>query len=248
MKTNMKNTKGFKTLWICFDTNDSDKHQLFFKEHSIRNQEPEYPRNRTLFVLNIPPYATTDCLKHAFIKLCGDIHLITFSKAKGFKTAYIVFKKESSLDKALELSDDYVITLSSDENMCLTGLRKWCKEYNDSLYNENITKKQVEEYLTLYDKEIKNRIEQIAEEDDDGWVTIAGGKKRGQFAPSRKESTIGKVQEKEEQRKKKKQLLNFYTFQIRESKKQELAELRKKFELDKQRLQELKLKRTFKPF
>lgn len=187
-------------------------------------------------------------MKHAFIKLCGDIHLITFSKAKGFKTAYIVFKKESSLDKALELSDDYVITLSSDENMCLTGLRKWCKEYNDSLYNENITKKQVEEYLTLYDKEIKNRIEQIAEEDDDGWVTIAGGKKRGQFAPSRKESTIGKVQEKEEQRKKKKQLLNFYTFQIRESKKQELAELRKKFELDKQRLQELKLKRTFKPF
>jgi len=145
------------------------------------------------------------------------------------------------------------------------------------LYNENITKQQVEEYLTLYDKEIKNRTGRIAEEDDDGWVTIAGGKKRGQFAPSRKESTIGKVQEKEEQRKKKKQLLNFYTFQIRETKKQskynfksqdfcnkkflleiysiytvmlflELAELRKKFELDKQRLQELKLKRTFKPF
>ncbi|XP_011265127.1 ribosomal RNA-processing protein 7 homolog A [Camponotus floridanus] len=248
MKTNMENTKGFKTLWICFDANDSDKHQLFLKEHSVRNQEPEYPRNHTLFVLNIPPYATTDCLKHAFIKLCGDIHLITFSKAKGFKTAYIVFKKESSLDKALELSDDYVITLSSDENMCLTGLRKWCKKYNDSLYNENVTKKQAEEYLTLYDNEIKNRIEQIAEEDDDGWVTIAGGKKRGQFAPSRKESTIGKVQEKEEQRKKKKQLLNFYTFQIRETKKQQLAELRKKFELDKQRLQELKLKRTFKPF
>jgi len=110
-------------LWIRFDANNSDKHQLFFKEHSVRNQESEYPRNHTLFVLNIPPYATTDCLKHAFIKLCGDIHLITFSKAKGFKTAYIVFKKESSLDKALELSDDCVITLSSDENTCLTGLR-----------------------------------------------------------------------------------------------------------------------------
>lgn len=143
------------------------------------------------------------------------------------------------------------------------------------MHNENVTKKEIEEYLTLYDKQIKDRTEQIAEEDDDGWVTIAGGKKRGQFAPSRKESTIGKVQQKEE-RKKKKQLLNFYTFQIRETKKEskynfksqdhcnknffleicsiytmlslELAELRKKFELDKQRLQELKLKRTFKPF
>lgn len=189
-------------------------------------------------------------MKHAFTKLCGDVNLITFSKAKGFKTAYIVFKEESSLDKAMELSEDCVITLNNDENKCLTGLKRWCKEYNDSLCDEEITKKEIEEYLTLYDKQVEDRIakEQIAEEEDDGWVTIAAGKKRGQFAPSRKESTIGKVQQKEEQRKKKKQLLNFYTFQIREAKKQNLAELRKKFELDKKRLQELKLKRTFKPF
>ncbi|CAL1681993.1 unnamed protein product [Lasius platythorax] len=214
MKTNKQNTKGFKTLWIRFDADSSDKHQLFFKEHSVRNQEPEYPRNKTLFVLNVPPYA------------------------------------KSSLDKAMELSEDCVITLNSDENMCLTGLRKWCKEYNDSLCDEQKTKKEIEEYITLYDKQIEDRIakEQIAEEDDDGWVTITGGKKRGQFAPSRKESTIDKVQQKEERRKKKKELLNFYTFQIREGKKQNLADLRKKFELDKKKLQELKLKRTFKPF
>ncbi|XP_029167970.1 ribosomal RNA-processing protein 7 homolog A [Nylanderia fulva] len=248
--TNKQNTKGFKTLWMRFNADSSDKHQLFFKEHSVRNQEPEYPRNKTLFVLNIPPYATTDCLKHAFIKLCGDVHFIKFTKAKGFKTAYIVFQKESSLDKALELSEDCVITLNSNENKCRTGLRKWCKEYNDSLCDEQKTKKEIEEYLTLYDKQIEDRIakEQNVEEDDEGWVTISGGKKRGQFAPSRKESTIGKVQQKEEQRKKKKQLLNFYTFQIREEKKQNIVELRKKFELDKKRLQELKLKRTFKPF
>lgn len=250
MITNKQNTKGFKTLWIRFDADSSDRHQLFLKEHSVRNQEPEYPRNKTLFVLNVPPYATTDCLKHAFIKLCGDVHSITFTKTKGFKTAYIVFKNESSLDKALELSEDCVITLNSDTNVCFTGLKKWCKQYNDSLCDEQKMKKEIEEYLTLYDKQIEDRIakEQNVEEDDDGWVTITGGKKRGQFAPSRKESTIGRMQQKEEQRKKKKQLLNFYTFQIRETKKQNLAELRKKFELDKKRLQELKLKRTFKPF
>lgn len=109
-------------LWVRFDADSSDKHQLFFKEHSVRNQEPEYPRNQTLFVLNVPPYATTDCLKHAFADLCGNVQSVTFSNAKGFKTAYIVFKKESSLDKAMELSKDCVITLNSDKNMCLTGL------------------------------------------------------------------------------------------------------------------------------
>lgn len=57
-------------------------------------------------------------------------------------------------------------------------------------------------------------------EDNDGWVTVSARKKRGEYALSRKESTINKVQHKEEQKNKKKQLLNFYTFQIRESKKQ----------------------------
>lgn len=141
-------------LWIRFDADSSDKHQLFFKEHSVRNQEPEYPRNKTLFVLNVPPYASTDCLKHAFIELCGDVHFITFSKAKGFKVAYIVFKKESSLDKVMELSEDCVITLNSDENMCLTGLRSklyfflYCKRaiyisYNSSNYFFNFSNRMV---------------------------------------------------------------------------------------------------------
>lgn len=109
-------------LWICFNAESSDKHQLFFKEHSIRNQEPEYPKNHTLFVVNVPPYATTNCLKHAFAKLCGDVCSVTFANEKGFKTAYIVFEKESSLDKAMELSKDCVITLNNEDNVCLTGI------------------------------------------------------------------------------------------------------------------------------
>lgn len=245
-----ENIKGFKTLWIRFNAESSDKHQLFFKEHSIRNQEPEYPKNHTLFLLNVPPYATVDCLKYAFAKLCGDVRSITFANAKGFKTTYIVFEEESSLDKAMELSKDCTITLNNDENVCLAGIEKWCKEYNDSLCDEQIAKKEIENYITSYDKQVEERLarEKADEKDDGGWMTISGKKKRGKFAPSRKESTIDKVQQKEDQRKKKKQLLNFYTFQIRETKKQDLAELRKKFELDKKRLQELKVKRTFKPF
>ncbi|XP_011166451.2 ribosomal RNA-processing protein 7 homolog A [Solenopsis invicta] len=242
--------KSFKTLWVRFDADSSDQHQLFFKEHSVRNQEPEYPRNQTLFVLNVPPYATTDCLKHAFTDLCGSVRSVTFTSAKGFKTAYIVFKKESSLDKAMELSKDCVITLNGTKNLCLTGLEKWCKEYNDTICDEELMKKDIEKCIASYEKQVNSRVakEKAVKENDEGWVTVTGGKKRGQFAPTRKESTINKVQQKEEQRKKKKELLNFYTFQIRETKKQSLAELRKKFELDKKRLQELKQKRTFKPF
>lgn len=79
--------------------------------------------------------------------------------------------------------------------------------------------------MSTYDQQIADRIaKQKAAKDmeEDGWVTITSRKKRGQFAPSRKESTIKKIQNKEEQKNHKKQLLNFYTFQIRESKKQRM--------------------------
>lgn len=247
------NLKGFKTMWIRFNEETTDKHQIFFKEHSIRNQEPEHPRGRTLFMLNIPPYVTSENLKRIFGDLCGIVSNVYFIISKGFKTAYIIFENESDLEKALEISDDYIVTLNDGNNFCLTGIRKWCIEYNRSVCNEKKMKEEIETYMQNYDKKIAEKIikEKMMEEEvqnNDGWVTVTRRKKRGQFALSRKESTINKVQHKEEQKNKKKQLLNFYTFQIRESKKQNLAELRKKFELDKKRLQDLKLKRTFKPF
>lgn len=252
MKVDKQNLRGFKSLWIGYDKETTDKHQLFFKEHSIRKQEPEYPKGKTLFVLNVPPFATTTALKNVFSELCGNVLYVTFITTTGFKTAFVVFEKEGSLERALELSPQCTIIVNSDNN-CLTGMSKWCKEYNDSISDEGALKREIENYMNEYDKKIAERIarEKAAEEEaeaGDGWVTVTGRKKRGQFAPSRKESTISKVQTKEEQRNKKKQLLNFYTFQIREAKKQNLAELRKKFELDKKRLQELKAKRTFKPF
>ncbi|KZC11669.1 Ribosomal RNA-processing protein 7 like protein A, partial [Dufourea novaeangliae] len=243
----------FLALWIRFDKENTDKHQLFFKEHSIRNQEPQHPRGRTLFVLNVPPYVTTEVLQTGFSKLCGNITNVFFVTPKGFKTAYLVFEKESALERALELPENSIITLNHKNSVCLTGLAKWYKEYNNSILDEEDMKKEIEDYMNNYDKMLADKIaneKAMAEdnEDNDGWVTVTGQKKRGQFAVSRKESTINKVQNKEEHKNKKKQLLNFYTFQIRESKKQNLAELRKKFELDKKRLQDLKSKRTFKPF
>ncbi|XP_076621001.1 ribosomal RNA-processing protein 7 homolog A [Colletes latitarsis] len=253
MKNDKQNCRGFKSLWIRFDKENTDEHQLYFKEHSIRKQDPRHSRKRTLFVLNIPPYVTTNVLTSVFSELCGTVSNLYFTNSKGFKAAYIVFEKESALEKALELAANCIITLNNKDNICLTGLAKWCKEYNDSIYNEDKMRKEIEDYMCNYDKEIANNtanaklVEEEAK-DNDGWVTVSGRKKRRQFPLSRKECTTNKIQRKEEQKNKKKELLNFYTFQIRESKKQNLAELRKKFELDKKRLQDLKSKRTFKPF
>ncbi|XP_011499144.1 PREDICTED: ribosomal RNA-processing protein 7 homolog A [Ceratosolen solmsi marchali] len=257
MNVDKKKIGNFNTIWIRFDATNSDRHQLFIKEHSVKKQEPEYPRGQTLFVLNIPPYADVDSIKNAFTESCGPIKSVTFVKNAnnvdlGFKNGYIVFARELGLQKALSLNERHTLTLNTSSTPILTGIAKWCKNYNESIMGESEIKKLIDNYMNEYDKKVEKdlRDEKMIQEtvDNDGWTTITGKKKRGQYAPARKESTIQKVQYKEEEKKHKKQLLNFYTFQIREAKKQNLAELRKKFELDKKKLEQIKTVRKFKPF
>lgn len=74
-----------------------------------------------------------------------------------------------------------------------------------------------------YDAKVTERLikeKEDEEGDADGWVKVTGRKKRGEFALARKESTINKLQEKLSTGNQKKQLKNFYPFQIREAKRQ----------------------------
>lgn len=80
---------------------------------------------------------------------------------------------------------------------------------------------EIEEYMQSYDERIaEKKLEKNSEgaEEDDGWVVATSRKKRGQQALPNKQSTMSNVREREEKKNKKKELLNFYTFQIRESK------------------------------
>ncbi|XP_046474326.1 ribosomal RNA-processing protein 7 homolog A [Neodiprion pinetum] len=257
MTVNKQMTNGYKVLWIRYGEPNSERHQIFIKEHSLRKQEPQYPKGRTLFVLNISPYISADSITNAFAERCGPVKSVTFAprheeSQNGFKVCYIVFEKESGLDKALLLPENYVLLLKSTEDST-TGIIKWCKQYNNSVCDEEKTQKEIEEYMHGYDQRVANRLMEASAKAEnrgnpDGWTVVTGTKKRGQRALLRKESAIGKVRQKQAKSNEKKQLLNFYTFQIRDSKKQNLAELRKKFEQDKEKLQQLKIKRTFKPF
>lgn len=114
-------------IWIRYDVTSSDRHQLFIKEHSIRNQEPEYPRGKTLFALNIPPYATVESVQNAFSE-CGQVKSVSFAKNStgsegGFKTGYIVFAKDAGLQKALSLHSEHTLVLSTKDAPVLTGIK-----------------------------------------------------------------------------------------------------------------------------
>ncbi|KAF7996518.1 hypothetical protein HCN44_002150 [Aphidius gifuensis] len=247
-----KNPLGnFKTLYLKFDNECKEKHQLFFKEHSVRNQEAQYPKGRTLFLLNVPHYATVDAIKKNFTKQCGPVKGVKFnSSSGGSKSAYIVFSNETGLDKALSLPKDKTFILNDDDenNTANVGLKKWINEYNNQMKtDEKSLKLSIEEYMMNYDQQNDKSVDK-SDKDDDGWTTVSSKKKRGQFATQRKKSTIDKIIKTENRKDKKKKLVNFYTFQIREAKKQEITEMRKKYELDKLKIEKMKAQRTFKPF
>ena len=49
---------GFETIRVKFDINSDAHHVLYLKSHSVREEDKRTPKDRTLFVLNVPPYCT----------------------------------------------------------------------------------------------------------------------------------------------------------------------------------------------
>lgn len=199
-----------------------------------------------MYVLNIPPYATEASLKSVF-SVAGDVQsvLMQGEEDHGFKIGYIVFAKTSSLLKALQLKELPPLTASSPIEI---GLKKYMIDYNDSIMDHVQMQNEIDTFMTKYDKqeEIEQRKLKQQKEDEEGWTVVT--RKGRNPGLSRKESVENKIAEKLQRKAKKKNLRNFYTFQIRESKKNHIVKLRQKFEDDKKRIEAFKKSRKFKPF
>eukprot|EP00099_Drosophila_melanogaster_P017997 NP_608981.1 uncharacterized protein Dmel_CG9107, isoform B [Drosophila melanogaster] len=245
-------------------------HSIYMREHFIRLMDPNKPKGRTLFLLNVPPYVTEDSLRTVFGR-AGSIEAVEFAAKPGkeetikwyegtgepfsntrppfvFKVAYIVFEKNSSIGKALALKSIDLFN-SSGECIVKTGMELWHEEYDcNYLLDAQKTKLQISKYMAGYDKRERAAAQaaKTGEADADGWVTV--GKEGRNAGFEQKASVIGRLEEKVAKGNKTKELKNFYTFQIRESKMQNIVEMRKKFEEEKRKIGLLKQSRRFKPF
>lgn len=254
---------GFRT--ICVKSNEKcvSYHYLYYKKHETRDKDESKPQDKTLFVVNIPPYCTKRALKHIF-RSCGSVQNVDIVKhpgaqteettslvlppdtVKGFKVGFVVFKKLSSLDAALNLDSSTVKVLSTPKHPVVTGMKKWVQEYQMQYPDASRLQAEVNEFMANYDAKKEQLDKEAAEArnqpDEEGWITVgSSGRKAG--------ARIKDVIELQERRKKKKpELLNFYRFQIRETKREFIANLRKKFEEDKKRIAEMKSARKFRPY
>ncbi|XP_047119030.1 ribosomal RNA-processing protein 7 homolog A [Schistocerca piceifrons] len=265
---NKQTLQGFTAIPVKYSEESSASHCIFWKQHSIREKCDEKPADRTLFIINVPPYCTEDNFKKV-LGIFGHVVTVFFHKSpnaglppgeasqffhkhdeiKGFKVAYVVFETAVGLQEALSWDATEPLILSRKDAPLTCGIKKWCSEYNMRIPDVDAMQKEIDDFMEKFDHKVAEnaRLEkQAMEEDDDGWITVTRKGKKPGFA--RKESIEKKIMSKEKQKRSKKELLNFYTFQIRESKMKHLAKLRQKFEEDKKRINVLKQSRRFKPF
>lgn len=128
---------------------------------------------------------------------------------------------------------------------------QWLAAHNKLAYPPaELLQQSVDAFFAVYDRKEKDAAELAKrlrnEPDEDGFVTVT---KASRTAPARRdeaEEARRKMLEKEQ--KKKDEMGNFYRFQLREKKKAEQAELVKKFDEDRRKVQAMRQKRgNFRP-
>jgi ribosomal RNA-processing protein 7 len=136
----------------------------------------------------------------------------------------------------------------------LHGIPKWIKEYRDRLSIDlNQAEQTSRQFLALNDFKSKDQSQdnnQSNDEDDDGGWTVVSRtlkKTRQRMVPST-DKTLNRLRAKLKRSNAKKELENFYKFQMTDKKIDQLEQLKMKFELDKQRITQMRQQRKFKPF
>lgn len=111
------------------------------------------------------------------------------------------------------------------------------KNYNQSIVDVHNLKKKVKKKLAQYETSVKEANKKPKYEDqDDGWITVHH---KGGRDPTKKHT-------KNKKKRKTEKLINFYAFEVKESKLKKHKELLEKFEEDKRRLAKMREQRKFK--
>ncbi|KAM7372362.1 hypothetical protein PAMP_009536 [Pampus punctatissimus] len=264
---------GFTVLPLQFSSDSVAQHKLYIKEHKVRAEKSSHrPLDRTLFVLNVPPYCSEDVVKQLFSQYgCvqsvelrdhpGSVHqsgphlskLFRPTEKQCFKVGYIVFQDSSSVTAAKSHPHNVPLIVSTEQQPVRTGVQKWIQQYKESFIQPDKLQIKVDSFMVVYDKRKEEEVErqkkeaEQQQEDEEGWVKVTKGPK-GTKARPHSEAANKRTLHKEMMKKKRKELMNFYTWQHRNTQKEHIAELRKKFEEDKQRIALLRAQRKFKPY
>lgn len=170
-------------------------------------------------------------------------------------SAHIVFASEEDLAEVLNMRRVEKKWAKDDESAQPLGFERYVLAYDLSRPDAAELQEEVDTFMMKfkadeYQKE-REKLERMNQMDDDGFTVVVRHKKTkatdGTIHVGSITAEAAEAQ-KEVAAKKKKELVNFYRFQMREKKQNELVDLRRRFEEDKAKIAQLKQTRKFKPY
>eukprot|EP00033_Pygsuia_biforma_P003559 GCRY01003894.1.p1 GENE.GCRY01003894.1~~GCRY01003894.1.p1 ORF type:complete len:247 (+),score=21.19 GCRY01003894.1:63-803(+) len=244
----------FLPLELSF-TSTAFSRTLFVKHHVAKGSAKDGTKY-TLFVTNVPPFSTESDLRKWFqefgvieevtVGALGENNLNTASLSNstgaGRGYARITFKKEKSLKAVLSLAQKGT-PLIVDQIPSYSGLVEWIDSFRKNRPDRDELEFSINQEMKIYDEkkeaEKKQREAKSNAVDADGFtlVTYKG-----------KKSTPAAMNVQPKKKPKDLTLNDFYRFQVKQSRRDEIAQLRMKFEEDKKRISKLKEERRFKPY
>jgi len=159
-------------------------------------------------------------------------------------------KKKMNRKDVQEYRGPLILSLGRKREPRVTAASACAKLFREHL-NQYARPERLEAEVNEFIASFESREEQVRlakerrrnEVDEDGFMLVS--RKR-----QVRHATMHANERKKKKKKKKaeKELSNFYQFQIREKKRDQLATLREKFEADKRRIEQLKASRKFRPY
>jgi len=224
-------------------------HVLYTKLHRSRKGDTALPEGRTLFVANADQ--TEGVLRSVFERFgeIEEIHFVHISSKgvpkhgiieeggeEGGRQAHVVFAEASACKAALATSEPIEV-----EEAPPGAMAAWIERQRGRRITPEELRLSVDAYMSHFDERTEEEKRRRADRqvDEDGFELVTY---------KRKARDLGGPKEPEPPRKKKKELVDFYKFQTRDKRREDLALLRKRFDNDKQRVEEMKQQRRFKPF
>lgn len=157
-------------------------------------------------------------------------------------------------ERLSEVTAEKVDEISSVDEDCSRGMKKWLSKYKDSRPGLKILEERIDDFITAYEEQQEQeRKEREALAAEGGWTVVVHQKGRKKTTDTESGITVGSVApaavvDKMSKKKNKDVPLDFYRFQKREAKRKEVMMLQSKFEQDKKRIQELRAARKFRPY
>ncbi|KAJ4825030.1 hypothetical protein Tsubulata_019289 [Turnera subulata] len=157
-------------------------------------------------------------------------------------------------EKRGEANQDDVYFISSGDDDCAKGIKKWLTEYHKARPGLKVLQQRIDEFITDHEEKLEQqRKEREALAAEGGWTVVTHHKGRKKTTDSETGVTVGSVaqaavEDKMSKKKSKEVGPDFYRFQRRDAQRSEILALREKFEQDKKRLQQLRAARKFRPY